>query len=246
MVDHPPAFQKPRRNITVIVAIWVLCLVAFLELILAGIALTPRLLAAARNSPSGTNAPSAPSASTATPVAAPTPPPTQVAQTPVSPQGAPPKTSDNPSDGMADAPLPPPASDTSLQGSSALGIVSVKLDGSDDNSRKLQITIKSNPRIPIDVPQVKIQVYFYDSDGSSITPSKAQVTSTWLSPPVDWKDREPELLEVRYLPDSADSDLKFAGYVVAIYYKGDLQDYRAEPSRLSKLFPVKYFIGSDE
>jgi hypothetical protein len=37
--------------------------------------------------------------------------------------------------------------------------------------------------------------------------------------------------------------VKFSGYVVAVYYKGDLQDYRAEPSRLTKLFPLKYFIG---
>ena len=56
----------------------------------------------------------------------------------------------------------------------------------------------------------------------------------------------PEILEVDYLPDSADSDVKFAGYVVPVYYKGDLQDYRADPSRLTKLFPLKPSIGTDE
>jgi len=43
-----------------------------------------------------------------------------------------------------------------------------------------------------------------------------------------------------------DSDIKFAGYIVAIYYKGDLQDYRSEPSSLTKLFPLKYFIGTED
>jgi hypothetical protein len=37
-----------------------------------------------------------------------------------------------------------------------------------------------------------------------------------------------------------------AGYLIAVYYKGDLQDCRADPPRLKKLFEPKYFIGSDE
>ena len=133
-----------------------------------------------------------------------------------------------------------------MQGGTTLGIVSAKLEGSDEGSKKLLITIKSRPKEPIDVPQVKVQVYFYDEEGGDISPSKAQVTSSWMSSPVDWKDGEPELLEVRYLPETSDPEVRFAGYVVAIYYKGDLQDYRAEPSRLIKAFPLKYFIGLDE
>ena len=89
---------------------------------------------------------------------------------------------------------------------------------------------------------MKVQVYFYDDNNGEIGPSKAQVTSTWLN----WKVGEPELLEVQYLPDSVDMDVKFAGYLVAIYYKGDLQDCRADPPRLKKLFEPKYYIGSDE
>jgi hypothetical protein len=64
-----------------------------------------------------------------------------------------------------------------------------------------------------------------------------------MSPPVDWTD--PELVEVRYIPESLDPSVKFSGYVVEVYYNGDLQDYRAEPSRLTKLFPLKYYIGPE-
>ena len=68
-----------------------------------------------------------------------------------------------------------------------------------------------------------------------------------MSLPISWRKKgEPELLQVSYLPDQTDQALKFAGYVVAIYYKGDLQDYRSEPSSLQKQFPLKYFIGLDE
>jgi hypothetical protein len=133
------------------------------------------------------------------------------------------------------------STDRSVAAGAALGIVSVRLEGGEEGSRKLVITIKAGGRERIDNEQIKMQVYFYDEENGEISPSKAQVISNWMSPPVDWT--EPELVEVRYIPESPDPSVKFSGYVVAVYYKGDLQDYRAEPSRLTKLFPLKYFIG---
>jgi hypothetical protein len=133
-----------------------------------------------------------------------------------------------------------------MTGGVSLQVVNARLLDGGNGSKKLQISIKSSTHDPIDVPQVKVQVYFYDQDNGEIVPSKAQVTSSWLSTPVDWKKGEPELLEVQYLPDTTSTEATFAGYLVAIYYKGDLQDCRAEPSRLKKLFEPKYYIGSDE
>jgi hypothetical protein len=120
------------------------------------------------------------------------------------------------------------------------------MEGSNDGSKTLQLAIKARTKVRIDVPQVKVQVFFYDEQGGEIFPSKAQVTSRWISTPVDWTDGQPELLEVRYLSDESDPGIRFAGYVVAIYYRGDLQDCRSEPARLRKLFEPKYFIGLDE
>ena len=244
MVEHPPAFQRQHRSKTVVVAIWLIGIIAVVEFMFASIAYAPRILTALRsNNQSGIS-----QASPAVPAETPATPAAQTIQMPVTRplQKSPIKEITNPDHSPSDVPFQPVTQDSALQEGTALGIVSAKLDGADGGARKLLITIKANPKIPIDVPQVKVQVYFYDNDGTDIVASKAQVTSCWTSPPVDWKDGEPELLEVRYLPDFADSDIKFAGYIVAIYYKGDLQDYRAEPSRLTKQFPLKYYIGTDE
>ena len=245
MVEHSPSFQRQRLNSTVIVAIWILVVIAFLELMFASIAYAPRILTALRNGNQGAIPQGTPAMPADTPQASST---LQSIQMPVARplEKSPIKEITNPDRVPSEVPFQPATQESALQGTTALGIVSAKLDGVEGGSRKLLITIKANPKIPIDVPQVKVQVYFYDNDGGEIIPSKAQVTSIWTSPPVDWKDGEPELLEVRYLPDSADSEIKFAGYVVAVYYKGDLQDYRADPSRLTKQFPLKYFIGTDE
>ena len=240
MAEHPPSFQSQPLNRTVVTAIWVLALVAFFEVILASIALAPRVLTAIRNNATTSQA------NATLPATASTPAPS--IQTPVAKplENSPVRDILKSSDISADVPFQPRSPDASLQGGNTLGIVSVKLDGSSDGPKKLVIAMKARSKEAVDVPQVKVQVFFYDVDENGIAPSKAQSVSKWLSSGTDWKDGEPELLEVRYLPDSADSEVKFAGYVVAIYYKGDLQDYRAEPSRLTKLFPLKYFIGTDE
>jgi hypothetical protein len=138
------------------------------------------------------------------------------------------------------------ASESASQEGPSIEILNADIKGGDGGSKTLQLAIKSRSREPIEVPQVKVQVYFYDDQNGEIVPSKAQVTSRWLSAPVDWKNGKPELLEVRYLSDTADPDVRFAGYVVAIYYRGDLQDCRAEPLKLKTLFKPKYFIGLDE
>jgi hypothetical protein len=127
-----------------------------------------------------------------------------------------------------------------------LQILNTRMEGTDAGSKRLQVTIKSLPKETIEVPQVKVQVYFYDEENGKIFPSKGQINPSWTSPPVDWKNGEHELLEVRYIPETADPGIKFAGYLIAVYYKGDLQDCRADPPRLKKLFEPKYFIGSDE
>ena len=209
-----------HRNKTVAVAFWVLGAVAVIELAFAAIALAPRIAAgmkSSQQSPPGTQNPVNPS-------------------TPVQ----------NVISEATDRPFRQPPSDASLPQGASLQILNARLQGRDDGAKTLQIAIKARPGESIDVPQVKVQVYFYDEENGEIVPSKAQVTSKWLSAPVDWKDGEPELLEVSYNPDTVDPDIHFAGYVVAVYYKGDRQDCRANPVKLEKLFEPKYFIGLDD
>lgn len=127
-----------------------------------------------------------------------------------------------------------------------LQILSAKLKEQGEGAKKLQVTIKWNPRATIEAPHVRVQVFFYDNDKGKIVQSKAQVTSKWLSAPVDWGNGENELLEIRLQPDTSGSASKFAGYQCAIYYKGDLQDCHSDPPELKKLFPLKYFISFDD
>lgn len=232
VTDSPAGTSRPRRNRTVVVAVCVLSLAALVELALAAVALAPRAFTAMKNhsavavEPGSTPAPVIPT------------PSRQLEPSPVK------EVVDTAS--QAEVPFKASQHETSMQGGTSLGIVSAKLEGGQEGSKKLVVTIKARPNTPIDVPQVKVQVYFYDEDDGKIVHSTAQVTSRWISPPVDWNGGEPELVEVSYLSDSVDPSVRFAGYVVAVYYKGDLQDYRAEPVRLTKLFPLKYFIGLDD
>jgi hypothetical protein len=233
MAEYPPAFQSKGRNGVVIAAIWLLGVAALLEIILAGIALAPRILTAVRNTNQPADSVSKPALSDSTP----TPSAVEISSGQTPSQSA---SETNVNEVQPALPLDTPAGTSDSNQDS-------KLDGAEDGPKKLVIAIKAPPDASIDVPQVKVQVFFYDTDGGEITPSKAQVTSNWLSLPVTWKKHgEPELLEVDYKPDFGDPDIKFAGYVVAIYYKGEIQDFRADPLRLTKLFPLKYFIGTDE
>ena len=132
--------------------------------------------------------------------------------------------------------------DIAVKGESVLKIVGARLTDWENGSKKLQVSIKESSHERIDSSQEKVQVYFYDQDGDKIVPSKAQVTSKWLN----WLSGEPQSVEVSYLPESVNRGVRFAGYVVTVYYKGDLQDCLSKPARLRKLFEPKYYIGTDK
>lgn len=133
-----------------------------------------------------------------------------------------------------------------LQPGASLSIIDVRHTHGSLGEQALKIAIKSQTQEPISIPDVKVQVYFYDQQGTEIVPSKAPVTSRWLRSPVQWKDREPEILEVIYQPESVSTELYYIGYIVAVYYKGELQSYRADPVNLTSRFPIKVFIGPTE
>lgn len=239
-----------KRNRTVVVAFWILGLIAVIEAILAAIALAPRIATGIR--------PVNQTSTAASPATAPLPPPTeekvepipvaQVSQPDSRPQDLTPSPVRNALGENETAPsFRQPQSESRVNDNPSLQILYSNMKTTEDGSKVLSIAIKSGMREKVDVPMVKVQVYFYDQDeNGEVIPSKAQVTSKWLSAPVDWQDGKPEILEVRYISDSADPGLRFAGYVVAVYYRGDRQDCRSEPSALRKKFDPKYFIGQDE
>lgn len=241
-----------KRNRTVIVAFWILGLIAAIEAILAAIAFAPRIAAVVR--PAGqsvavtppTNAPfqqhqQLPAQENVDPA-----PSAPVSFTDSRPQNLTPSpVRDALGEKDADILPRPPQSESRVSDKPSLQILYAKLETTEEGSKVLRVAIKSGMREKVDGSMVKVQVYFYDQDeNGEVIPSKAQVTSKWPSAPVDWQ--KPQILEVRYFSDSADPGLRFYGYVVAIYYKENLQDSRPEPSRLIKLFPLKHFIAPDE
>jgi hypothetical protein len=260
-----------RRDRSLVVAYWVLGIVAVLELLYAAVGMAPKVASTVRkaqptnqsadpqqvplhsqaetamnpsNSVATLNAPGQPPSTPSSPVKTVTEPTALTIPEPAEQQPVPPVPV--PGSDSTDRPFRQPPSDAASPDGAAIEILNAEIKGNEGGSQTLQLAIKSRSHDPIDVPQVKVQVYFYDEQNGEIVPSKAQVTSRWLSAPVDWSNGKPELLEVRYLADTADPDVRFAGYVVAIYYKGDLQDCRANPPKLKKLFEPKYFIGLDE
>lgn len=132
------------------------------------------------------------------------------------------------------------------QEGNSLGIISIQHTAGGEGEQILKIAIKAQAHEVISVPEVKVQVYFYDQIEGEVVASKSPVTSRWLNAPVDWRDGDPQLLEVTYQPDNNNPDAHYLGYIVAVYYKGDLQAYRADPPAITNQFPIKVYIGHNE
>lgn len=146
--------------------------------------------------------------------------------------------------------------DTGLQPGATLGIVDSKLLDGTPGTKTLRVAIKSRPSIKVDANQMKMHVFFYERDeAGEIQLTESKLSTEWISPPINWADNEPEILDVTYilpdstLPGSASSNgspgRQFVGHIVAIFYNGELQDTRADPGSLAKTFPVPLYLKQD-
>ncbi len=135
-----------------------------------------------------------------------------------------------------------------IQPGMSLGIGTIEqTEQSDENafqSFTLRIPLKARPGMDIDVRDVVIQVYFHDIiGGQDIVQTNANVRSHWSTLPADWSDDEIEILEVEYMqpkPEKGEERIetrKYYGYIVRLYYKGNLEDVRAKPVSLLKHYP---------
>ena len=128
-----------------------------------------------------------------------------------------------------------------LQPGAILGIVDTKLNDSKTGAKVLRISIKSRPGQSIDTQQMTVHVFFYDKDAAgNIELTESKIITEWISPPVNWSENEPELLDATYTPPGG--DFAFVGYVVGIYYKGELQDTRANPGTLASDHPLPLYL----
>jgi len=140
-----------------------------------------------------------------------------------------------------------------LQPGADLGIVDTLLQDGTTGMKRLRVAVKSRPGVEIKVPEVRIYIYFYEEgENGGIVITDSRVKTEWLSPPVNWAADEPELLLGQYilpesgLPGSSTANgapgRKYHGYIVAVYYHQELQDFRSEPATLAKEFPVPLYL----
>jgi len=139
--------------------------------------------------------------------------------------------------------------DVGLQPGAMLGIVDTRLKDSQQGAKTLRIALKARPGKKIEARSMNVFVYFYEKDeNGDVVMTAAKPTTQWISPPIDWADGEPELLDVEYpLPDGGlpgnstemgSPGRTFYGYMVGVYYKNELQDARADPGSLDSQFPL--------
>jgi hypothetical protein len=133
-----------------------------------------------------------------------------------------------------------------LQPGANLGIIETRPGDGPNGTKNLRISIKARPNQSIDPRLMAVHVFFYEKDeAGQIQLTNSQVITEWISPPVDWGNNEPELLNAVYTP-AANSKLSYAGYVVGIYYKNDLQDTRADPGSLAADNPLPLYLSSQQ
>jgi eukaryotic-like serine/threonine-protein kinase len=114
----------------------------------------------------------------------------------------------------------------------------------DPNARNhltLKIGVKPRPGTP-NGHMVRIIVSFYDlTRDNKMTPTDARVGYDWLTPANDWSDGTAKFLAANYVrprTQTASSDgRRYGGFIVRVYFDGELQDSRAAPQELITLFP---------
>lgn len=99
----------------------------------------------------------------------------------------------------------------------------------------LRIALKARPRTDIG-HRVRIDLAFYDlTSDKRMAPTLARVDYNWLTPPQE--PGETKLLAATYVRPNLANGRRYGGYAVRVYFDGQLQDARAAPAELLKLFP---------
>ncbi len=130
---------------------------------------------------------------------------------------------------------------------SALGITEVTAsetpDPDSETNLMLRIAVKKRPNAVIDHTKVKIQVFFYDTVGDNdIKLTDADVSYEWLNLAAAAAAINPAKKghPVKASPPPEGGTRKYLGYIVRVYYNDQLQDKRAEPTKLLTLFPAPF------
>ncbi len=96
---------------------------------------------------------------------------------------------------------------------------------------------------------VRIIVSFYDrTKDNKMKPTDARTSYSWLTPISDWSDATPKYLVATYVRPKTQPSLsdgrRYGGFIVRVYFDGQLQDDRATPPELLTLFPAEEQLTS--
>jgi len=102
----------------------------------------------------------------------------------------------------------------------------------------LHVPIKARFGSRIDANDLVIQVHFYDVvDSARVERTGANVSYRWAAPPPDWAEGDTEDLLAQYELPIEKRNRKYFGYVVRLYYKGELQSAAGTPETLVQKYP---------
>jgi eukaryotic-like serine/threonine-protein kinase len=104
----------------------------------------------------------------------------------------------------------------------------------------LKVGVKPRPGTP-NGHAVRMVVSFYDlTKDNKMTPTDAQVGYHWLTSATGWPEGAPRFLEATYVRPktrTVSADVRrYGGFIVRVYFDGQLQDSRASPPNLLTLF----------
>ncbi|PYL17676.1 MAG: hypothetical protein DMF41_13535, partial [Verrucomicrobia bacterium] len=135
---------------------------------------------------------------------------------------------------------------------SILAITETTLSETNDPNAQTHLTLKVGVKPRPGTPNghvVRIIVSFYDlTNDNRMKPTNAQVSYNWFSSARDWTDATPKFLAATYVrpkskPASSD-ERRYGGFIVRVYFDGQLQDSRASPPDLLPLFPETQSVPS--
>jgi serine/threonine-protein kinase len=128
---------------------------------------------------------------------------------------------------------------------SILAITETSLSEISDPNAQSHLTLKVGvkPRPGTQNGHARIIVSFYDrTKDNKMKPTDARTSYSWLNTSEDWTDATPKFLVATYVRPKTQSrsadGREYGGFIVRVYFDGQLQDARATPSELLAQFPA--------
>jgi eukaryotic-like serine/threonine-protein kinase len=126
-----------------------------------------------------------------------------------------------------------------------LSITEATLSKIADPNAQTHLTLKVGvkPRPGTQNGHARIIVSFYDrTKDNKMKPTDARTSYSWLNASEDWTDATPKFLVATYVrlksQTSSSDGREYGGFIVRVYFDGQLQDARATPPELLTLFPA--------